>query len=75
MTPIIWFQARLAGFAEGSRIAEELSRLSDRNLADIGMSRSDVPAMVREARLQAVAKFERDALARREAQAAGVRHA
>lgn len=56
MNPLRWLNAQLAGIAEERRVAQELSYLSARSLADIGLSASDIPSVAREARRTVVAR-------------------
>jgi uncharacterized protein YjiS (DUF1127 family) len=52
-----WLSAPVRAFFERELVLRELSSLSDRDLADVGLSRSDVPAIVR-------GMYRRDGLAR-----------
>ena len=52
-----WLSAPVRAFFERELVLRELHSLGDRDLADIGLSRSDVPAIVR--------GMYRDGLARR----------
>ncbi len=47
--PFARLRERLATYLEFARIRDELDALSDRELADIGLSRSDIPAVARKA--------------------------
>ena len=57
MTILRWARIQAAGLAEQSRVARELSRLSDRSLADINLSRSDIDAVAKAARANLVAQL------------------
>lgn len=63
MNPLRWLNAQLAGIAEQRRIAQELSSLSARNLADIGISEFDIPPIAREARRASIARHDVDTVA------------
>ncbi len=41
-----WF----AGYRNAKRVTEQLSRLSDRSLDDLGLARSDIPRIARQSR-------------------------
>ena len=50
-----WMRVQLAGLSQQRQVREELSKLSDRNLADIGLSRGDIDGVARQARHDLVA--------------------
>ena len=78
MTILRWARIHLAGIAEQNRVSGELSRMSDRNLADIGLSRGDVRPVARAARAGLVAQLQVSAPAGRApatADAVRLRHA
>jgi uncharacterized protein YjiS (DUF1127 family) len=57
MNVLRWLSIQLAGLQEQARVTEELNRLSDRNLADIGLSPADVRTVARQARKSLVAEL------------------
>ena len=64
MTILRWARIQLAGLAEQGRVGRELSRLSERNLADIGLNRSDIRPVAQAARANLVAQLKVGAAAR-----------
>lgn len=57
MNPLRWIDIQLAGLREQSQVTEQLGRLGERNLADIGLSAGDIPAVARDARRTLVARL------------------
>ncbi|MTH65058.1 DUF1127 domain-containing protein [Paracoccus sp. DK608] len=47
----------MAGRRAAMRTTEELNSLRSRDLADLGISRHDIPALANDVRRKAVAKF------------------